>query len=90
MIFTADREDLVDPGRLGYNSATERYQPHHGIGVLEDNPLDTTASPGVISVIERGPTGVGATYEAAEPLGPHYHRLLPHGAPLTARPAGIA
>lgn len=92
-----DREDLADVGRLRANVSTERYQPHWGMGTISGRPLDVTGAgwtipeggPGVVSVIHRGATGVGAAFSFAEPVGRNWHPAETGGAaPLVARPAG--
>lgn len=91
-----ERAPLVDPDLLAANASTERYQAYWGAS-LDGRMLDTTRSswmidqggPGVVSVITRGPTGTGAAYEAAEPVGSHWHRTRRAGAePLVSRPTG--
>lgn len=81
-----ERYDLVDLPRLGANSATERYQPHHGVGTIKEQPLITYEN-GLHSIIRRGPTGIGASFAFTEPVGHHHHETI--GAePLVSRPAG--
>ena len=83
-----ERESLVDLARLQSNVSTERFQPHHG-WANDPGPVDPHGAVGVLTTIERGPTGVGAVYRWAEPsvVSGGYHNVR-SGMPLVARPTG--
>ncbi len=63
-----ERDELVDMSRLASNLGTERYQDHSG-QTHSPGALDPHGAVGVLSIIERGPTGVGAVYRWTD-VGP--------------------
>lgn len=82
-----ERQELVDLDRLSSNTATETYQPHHGNGRIKEQPLNQGGAVGVISVIRRGPLGVGASFTFTEPVGRNWHHVE-GPEPLVQRAAG--
>lgn len=77
---------LIDEERLASNISTETYQPHYG-HTVHDSPEDPGGAVGVLSIIRRGPTGVGASFSFTEPTPAGWHDI--HGAePLVSRPVG--
>lgn len=83
-----ERGQLIDHDRLASNTATERYQPHHNVGRLGSNAIAQNGAVGVISTIQRGPTGIGAVYEMAEPLPTGWHPVEQGAEPTISRAAG--
>lgn len=84
-----ERSPMIDQTRLASNVATERYQPHHNVGRLSKNAIAQNGAVGVITTIQRGPTGIGAVYQMAEPLPTGWHTVEPSGAePILVRQAG--
>jgi hypothetical protein len=83
-----ERTQLVDHSRLGSNVATERYQPHHNNGRLGKDALAQNGAVGVISVIQRGPTGIGAVFSMAEPLPTGWHPVEQGAEPMVSRAVG--
>ena len=58
--------------------ATERYQPHDQRHALKEEPMNTSsiAPYAVATKIAMGPTGQGATFEVASPIGGNWHEHL--------------
>ena len=58
--------------------ATERYQPVDQSHALSTSPLEThgLAPLGLVSVLTVGPTGQGARYEFADPIGGRHYQHL--------------
>lgn len=81
-----ERNPLIDNRRLVHNIATERLQPHHGVGKLEQ-PIDSLGAVGVISLLKTGPTGVGVSYHMTEPMGSRWHEI-DGPEPIISRPVG--
>ena len=82
-----NRQMMIDHNRLASNIGTEKFQPHHGIGTISESPIDQLGAVGVMSVIKRGPTGVGASYSFTEPMGNRWHEVI-GPEPLLSRPIG--
>lgn len=83
-----ERTQLVDHARLGSNTATERYQPHHNVGRLGTDAIAQNGAVGVISTIQRGPTGIGAVFSMAEPLPSGWHPVEQGAEPMISRATG--
>lgn len=83
-----ERAQLIDHSRLASNTAIERYQPHHNVGRLGSQALAQNGAVGVISTIQRGPTGLGAVFSMAEPLPTGWHPVEQGAEPMISRPTG--
>ena len=83
-----ERTELVDNERLGSNTATERYQPHHNVHRLGATPINQNGAVGVITTIQRGPSGVGAVFSFAEPLPTGWHPVEEGATPMVSRAVG--
>lgn len=70
--------DPVAEDRFRGPIATERHQPHNREHALSAQPLDTSALGPVAlaSVLSIGPTGQGAVFEFAEPVGAEQYQHL--------------
>lgn len=70
------RKSLVNHARFARGSfPSEKYPPGWGDSTISQMPLAQGGAVGVISTITVGPTGIGSTYQMAEPVGNGWHAL---------------